>query len=164
MRLSWARSRSVRGNSVNGYAARLAIGSISRLFRNATLLHVHPERANLGRFFCSQMVAGNIEGAPISIKPVAGHELPQRHHVAAVEVEGPWAGSAGKSTLSRGRDAAFINAIARQEPFDTQDGERVCRLVASENRVDEFIAPPQKLFFFPFQTTACPSSVQVGTG
>ena len=110
------------------------------------------------------MVAGDIERAPVGIKPVAGNELPQGHHVAAVEIERPWAGAAGEATLGRGRDAAFVNAVAGQESFDSQDRERVGRLVTPQDRVDELVAPPQQLLFFPFDRPGVLLPVQVGTG
>ncbi len=150
--------------SVDGHTARLAIGSITGLLRDATLLNVHPQSADLGRFFCSQVVSGNVECAPVGVKPVAGDEFPQRHDVCPIEIKGPWAGSAGKPTLGRRRDAALVDAVARQESLDPENRERVRGLVTAQDRVDVLVAPPQELFFFPFQRTSVFLAMQIGTG
>ena len=143
---------------VDGHAARLTVGGIARLLGDVALLHVHPQRANAGRFVGPQVIAGDVERAPVGIQPVAGDELPQGHHVAAGEIERPWAGAAGETTSGRGRDAALVDAVARQEPFDAQHGQRVGRSVAPDDRVDELVAPPQQLLFFPLDQARRPSS------
>src|SRR5262249_42004756 len=122
---------------VNRHAPGLAIGRIARMFSDVALYRIDSERANAGRFVGAQVVTGDVESATIGVEPVAGHEFPQRDHVVARQIEGTRADLPGKPTAGRSGDATLVSSVARQEPFSTQDRQRVRGPVALHDAVDE---------------------------
>ena len=88
---------------VDGHAPGLAVGGVAGLLGDVALLGIDPQGADAGRLVGPEVVAGDVERAPVGVEPVAGDELPQGDHVAAGQVEGPGAGLAGETTPGRGR-------------------------------------------------------------
>ena len=125
---------------------------------------IDPQGADASRLVGPQVVAGDVERAPVGVEPVAGDELPQGDHVAAGQVEGSWAGLPGETTPGRGDDPALVDPVAGQEALDRQDGQGVGLAVAGDDRVDELVAPPQQLLFLPLDQPGVLLPVQVGAG
>ena len=96
------------------------------MFGDVALQRIDPQGADASRLVGPQVIAGDVERAPVGVEPVAGDELPQGDHVAAGQVEGPWAGLAGEPTPGRGGDPALVDAVAGQEALD-RPGRSACR-------------------------------------
>ena len=92
-----------QGQGVNRHAPGLAVGGITGMFGDVALVGIDPQGADAGRLVSPQVVAGDVERAPVGVEPVAGDELPQGHHVVAGQVEGTGAGLPGEATPGRGR-------------------------------------------------------------
>ena len=137
-----------QGQGVNGHAPGLTVGGITRMFGDVALGGIDPQGTDAGGFIGPQVIAGDVEGSPVGVEPVARYELPERHHVVPGQVESTGAGLPGKTTTGRGRHAALVDPVAWQEPLIAEDAEGVRRPVPHDDAADVLVAPPQQLFFF----------------
>ena len=64
----------------------------------------------------------------------------------------------------RGRDAAFVDAIAGQETLHAQNHQRICVAVPLHDRVDELVATPEQLLVFPLDRPCILLSVKFCSG